>query len=181
MANRTRPSLASGLLASLLLVVAANFAEAQDTTLRAQLFAEADRAMTVANDAHASILAPASYEQAAEHYRNAESGLARGRNLDTIRRELAAAVDSFTQAAEATELARVSLGEAIAARDDAEMAEAARFASAQWREAEVEFADAARRLEGGNLNRAQRTAEEARQKFRAAELMAIEANYLSGA
>lgn len=158
-----------------------SISHAQETALRAQLFAEADEAMRLANEALANVLAPASYGEAAEQYRAAESDLARGRNLENIRRELADATRLFAQATEATMLARLSLGEAIAAREDAEMAEAARFASEKWRDAEVEFADAARRLEDGNINRARRLAEEARLQYRDAELLAIEANYLSGA
>lgn len=156
-------------------------ASAQDATLREQLFAEADRAMKAANESLAHVLAPASYEQATESYRAAEADLDRGRNLDSIRRELAEAVDYFERATEATKLARVSLRDAIAAREDAEMAEAPRFAAAEWSDAELEFADAARRLEDGNLNRAQRVADDARRQYREAELTAIEANYLSGA
>lgn len=159
----------------------ASLATAQDTTLRAQLFAQADAAKAAADAALAGVLAPASYAEASEHYDSAQSALERGRNLEGIRADLAAAVQYFNRAAEATTLARVSLRDAIAARDDADMAEASKFAAAKWHEAESEFADAARRLEDGNLNRAQRTADGARQLYREAELVAIETNYLDGA
>lgn len=163
------------------LVILAGAAAGQEATLRARLFVEADRAMAEADRSLAAVLAPSSYEQAVEHYRSAAADLERGRNLDSIRRDLAAATDLFIRASDATAIARVSLGDAIAAREDAEMAEAPRFASEQWHSAELEFADAARRLEDGNLNRAKRTAEAAREQYRAAELNAIEANYLTGA
>lgn len=170
-----------GWICGVLLMSVFSGAIAQDDALRAQLFAQADAAMAVANEALAHILAPANYEQAAESYREAEADLARGRNLDGIRRELAAAVDYFTRATEATTLARVSLGDAIGAREDAQTAEAAKFAAGPWREAEVQFAEAARRLEDGNINRARRSADEAEELYREAELVAIENNYLSGA
>jgi OmpA-OmpF porin, OOP family len=166
---------------SMLAILFTSSAMPQDSQLRTQLFGDADRAMAEANDALAHILAPASYEQATEHYRAAESALDRGRDLESIRRDLVDAVRFFQQATEATTLTAVSLRDAIAAREDAEMAEAPRFAATQWREAELEFADAARRLEDGNLTRAQRTAEGAESQYRDAELVAIEANYLSGA
>lgn len=41
--------------------------------------------------------------------------------------------------------------------------------------------EAPRRLEAGNINRARRAADDASEQYRAAELLAIEANYLSGA
>lgn len=166
---------------SVLWAVLATNTIAQETGLRTQLFADADRAMSEANEAQAHILAPASYEQAAERYRAAESALDRGRDLVGIQRDLAEATTYFQQATEATTLARVSLRDAVAAREDAQMAEAPRFAATQWRDAEIEFAEAARRLEDGNLTRAQRIAEGAESRYRDAELVAIEANYLSGA
>ena len=156
-------------------------AHAQNDSLRAQLFAEADAAMEEADAALANVLAPTSYGEAAERYANAASDLERGRNLDTIRRELAEAIQYFHRAVEATAVTRVSLQDAIAARDDAQMAEAPKFAADAWSEAEGEFADAAARIEAGNLTRAQRIAEDARGLYRTAELAAIEANYLSGA
>lgn len=151
----------------------------QQAELRAQLFAAADAAMAVANDAQASVLAPASYEQAAQRYRRAEENLSRGRALDDIRADLAEAVGLFQQATERTELARVGLSEAYQARQDALAADAPTYAESNWRDAEVTFADAVRRLEAGNMNRDR--GREAEQEYREAELTAIENNYLSGA
>ena len=153
----------------------------QDQALREQLFADADAAMAAANEAEANILAPISYESAAKHYRDADEDLKRGRSLEGIREDLADAVKYFNQATESTKLTRVTLRDAIAARNDAGEAEAAEFASDLWRDAEQQFAEAARRLEDGNLNRARRAAESAEEDYRQAELKAIENNYLSGA
>jgi outer membrane protein OmpA-like peptidoglycan-associated protein len=149
--------------------------------IRAQLFADVDRAMALANEAQAAVLAPASYERAADLYRRADENLTRGRSLEDIRRDLAEATGLFAQAAERTELARVSLSDSYQARQDALEADASTYASEQWREAEVTFADAVRRLEAGNMNRARNIAGDAEEQYRAAELMAIENNYLSGA
>jgi len=177
MFTHTRPSWIVGVLLSLSL----SAPMAQESALRAQLFAAADQAMAAANEALANILAPESYEVAADNYRSAEADLARGRSLDGIRSQLAEATEYFNRATKATELARVTFGDSIAAREDAETAEASKYASDDWREAEVAFADAARRLEDGNINRARRASDEARELYRAAELVAIESNYLSGA
>lgn len=168
----------AGVAMTLLLSMAA---AAEDPKLRSQLFGAADRALAEANTAQANVLAPTSYALGARHYRDAEQALARGGNLEDIRSDLREAVASFAKATEHTSLARVTLGETIAARNDAEVADSAQFAGEQWRAAELEFADAARRLESGNINRARRIAEEARELYRTAELAAIEANYLSGA
>ncbi len=158
-----------------------SLASAQQAGLRDQLFAEADRAMAAANEALANVLAPSSYEEAADHYRSADTNLSRGRSLEGIRSDLEDAVAYFNEAIESAAVARVSLGAAISARDDAAEADAATYAPEEWRDAEVTFASAARRLEGGNLNRARREAAEAEEEYRAAELIAIDTNYLSGA
>jgi outer membrane protein OmpA-like peptidoglycan-associated protein len=177
MIRRSSSALIVGLLVSFCL----SLANAQETALRAQIFDAADRAMASANEARANILAPTNYEQAAEHYRAADADFTRGRNLDRIRDDLAEAILYFNRAITAAALAQISITDAIAARDDAETAEAARFADEQWRAAELEFADAARRLEAGNLGRSRRAADAALQLYRDAELVAIEENYLSGA
>ncbi|MEQ8860743.1 MAG: OmpA family protein [Pseudomonadales bacterium] len=178
MLNRVQARWIAGVVMTLLVSVAG---AAEDATLRAQLFGAADQALAEANAANANILAPTSYALGARHYRDAEQALARGGNLEDIRGDLAEAAANFAKASKHTTLAQVTLGETIAARNDAEVADSAQFASEQWRAAEVEFADAARRLEAGNINRAQRIAEDARELYRTAELAAIEANYLSGA
>lgn len=153
----------------------------QDPVLREQLFARADRAMLAANEAQANVLAPISYERAARFYRDAESALARGRRIDGIRADLSEAVSQFDVAVNAANVARITLGEAYAARDDAMAAEAPTYAERQWREAEETFSSAARRLEDATLSRAQRLGNEAEEQFRGAEMIAIETNYLSSA
>jgi OOP family OmpA-OmpF porin len=154
---------------------------AQDEALRTQLFGEADRVMAAANAELAHVLAPVSYSEAARYYRDAQEKFERGRRVDSIRSDLAKAVAAFSDAIEAAGLARVTMQTALAAREDAEAADAATYAGDQWREAEEQFATAARRLQQGSLNRARDDAEEAEQEFREAELVAIENNYLSGA
>jgi OmpA-OmpF porin, OOP family len=151
------------------------------TELRGQLFVEADRAMAAANAELANVLAPDSYEEAARFYRQAESDLDRGRSLEGIRSSLSSAVAQFNKSIEAAKVARVTLRDALAARDDAAEADAATYADKLWQQAEVTFATGARRLEDGNMNRARRDAKDAEEQYRQAELAAIENNYLSGA
>jgi outer membrane protein OmpA-like peptidoglycan-associated protein len=154
-------------------------AVAQDVTLRAQLFSQADEANSAAIEAKADVLAPASYAEASSLYRRADQNLTRGRSIQDIREDLAEATRLFLQARERAGVARVTLTPAIEARDDALGAEAPGFSAELWSEAEETFRDAATRLENGNLNRARNTAAEAEQEFRAAELDAIEVNYFA--
>ncbi len=147
--------------------------------LRAQLFGEADAAMQAAGEVNASILAPTSYQQAADYYRRADQALSRGRSLDDIQADLVEAVRYFKQATERTEIARVGLLSAYQARSDAEEAKASIYAMDLWREAEDTFENAVRRLESGNMNRARSTGADAEALYREAELGAIENNYFS--
>ncbi len=165
-------SLAVTLLGSIALSAPA---AAQD--LRADLFSTADSFRDAAIEARADVLAPDSFEDAQKLYDRAEDHLERGRDIESIQEDLADAVESFKAAIEATKLAKVTLADAIGARDDAETAEAARYAAELWEKAEQRFGEAARSLEGGNVNRAKKRAEEAVPLFRDAELNAIKSNF----
>jgi outer membrane protein OmpA-like peptidoglycan-associated protein len=151
--------------------------QAQD--LRSTLFAGADQALEAAQAANAPLLAPRSYGEGFEAYTAAEQDLARGRNIDRIRSRLVAAIDSLREAAEAAEIATITLAPLIKTRDDAVNANADSFALELWSEAENIFNNAARRLESGDIRGARSRAEQAERLYRDAELTAIKAQYLS--
>ncbi len=169
------------LLAAILLGATGPYAEwaaAQQPELRQSLFAETDSALAAAREARAAILAPRAFEEGMKRYEDAEEDFQRGRNLEDIRTKLSEARSYFERALEATRLANVTLATALAARDDAEAAEAPRYVEELWRRGEGKFRDAARELEGGDVNDARERADEAESLFRQAELEAIKANYL---
>ncbi len=152
-------------------------AAAQD--VRTTLFAEADAARTAAVDADAPMLAPNTFGKGIEAYAAAESDLERGRSMERIRSRLGEAARAFKQAAEAAEIAKISLASLIKTRGDAVNASAETFAADQWRRAEESFTGAMRRLEAGDLRGARSRAEDAEALYRDAELTAIKAQYLS--
>ena len=77
--------------------------------LRSTLFEAADEALEVARAANAALLAPRAFEDGLDAYTDAEASLERGRNIDRIRNQLAEAVASFQEAAEAAEIANSAL------------------------------------------------------------------------
>ncbi len=162
---------------ALLLQISAAYAEVS-SDVRATLFREATEALAAANAVKASIFAPVAYSEGAEHYRDAEEKIAAGGSIESIQRALAEATANFTGAVAATEVAQVTLASAIAARNDAQNAEASQYAQESWMTAEQSFASAAQRLEQGSVKSAQRIGEQARERYRDAELVAIKANYL---
>jgi outer membrane protein OmpA-like peptidoglycan-associated protein len=162
---------------ALSLGLSASGAVAQED-LRATLFAQTDEALIAANEARANVLAPKNYAEAAEHYRAAEDKLKRGGSIESIKKDLDDAAKALRKAVEATRLAGVTLAAAIQARNDAEEAEAKTYAADEWESAEEKFASAAMRLEDGYINSARTRASDAEERYRAAELAAIKANYL---
>ena len=147
--------------------------------VRGSLFMEADNVMETARTAKADLLAPKSYSRAMTYYREAETKLDRGKNLDDIRKDLSEAVRSFRASIEAAKLAEVTLSAGIQARADAEKAQAVSYAPVTWQEAERKFAEAARRLEDGDMNGSKSRVTEATSMFRNAELEAIKGNLLN--
>ena len=147
--------------------------------IKASLFKQADKALKEAKEVQADVLAPKNYSEALEYYQDAEKEFQKGKNLEAIRKKLAASVKYFNKAAEATKLAEVTLANSIKARSDAKQAGAPEFASTDWGKAEEKFLDASRKLEDGNVKTAQKRSGEAEPLFRKAELEAIKVNYLN--
>ena len=175
---RTARRTVASTIVVLLSLVHAQTAPAQQQDLRGMLFGQVDSMVAAAEQARADVLAPYAYEEGMKRYREAEQDLERGRNIEGIRSKLRAASQYFTQALEATKLADVTLATALAARDDAEAAEAPASAPKLWNEGAEKFREGAIRLERGDVNDARRRAEEAQDLFREAELEAIKVNYL---
>jgi OOP family OmpA-OmpF porin len=166
------------LTAWLLATLAAAPTHAQQD-LRSTLFADADRALEAARAKDAELLAPATFGRALEEYMAADGDLAKGRNLERIKSTLATAIKGFNDAAQAAEIANVTLAAVIKTRDDATKANASTFATDLWNDAAEAFDSAARRLETGDIRGARSRADQAEGLYRDAELTAIKAQYLS--
>ena len=151
---------------------------AQDE-LRSTFFKDADAAKEAADAVEAEWLAPRSYERGMKEYRDAESALERGRNIDSVRSNAAEARNHFKSAANAAGLARTALAQALKSRQDAANAKAPELSAELWAQAQRKFSDAIRYLEAGNLKSAKRREIEATGLYRDAELVAIKAQYLS--
>lgn len=153
--------------------------EAALTSMREPLFKTTDEARSRADAADAALLAPTTYAQAKEDYDRADTTFERAGSVDSIRRYLSRAETAFNKATEAAELAATALDGAIQARRDALEADAPAFDAGAWDDGEADFAEATRRLERGSIKQAERYAGKAEAAYRAGELTAIKANYLS--
>jgi len=147
--------------------------------IKASLFNDAEKIMQEAKEVKANILSPKNYSEAMKYYQEADKEFQKGKNLEDIRNKLRASVSWFKKAIEATKLAELTLANSIKARSNAEQAGASEFSSKTWDEAEAKFNEAARELEGGDVNNAKKKSGEAETIYRQAELEAIKVNYLN--
>jgi OOP family OmpA-OmpF porin len=151
---------------------------AQDE-LRKTFFKEVDAALAAANEANAELLSPDNYLDGSKDYEAAETGLAKGRNIEYVRGKAAAAEDHFNAATKAADLATTVLSQVLKSRQDAANATAPELSPDIWVKAQREFGYAIRSLERGDLKRARRQDIEATSLYRDAELIAIKAQYLT--
>ncbi|MCH7898884.1 MAG: hypothetical protein IIC62_06015, partial [Proteobacteria bacterium] len=93
-------------------------AVAQDE-LRATFFKNADIAKAAAEAANAELLAPRSFGRGMKEYRDAETALSRGRNIELVRSNAADAARFFDTATEAAQLAATALTQVMKSRQDA--------------------------------------------------------------
>ena len=143
--------------------------------IRDQIFGETDAVKKQADDLNASMLAPESYAAGRELYVSASDTMAKGRDLDSVREDLAEAKTYFARSVEASKLAQTTFTTALAARSAAEKAEAAKYAERDWLRAEEALTAAAETLEGGNLNKAVGDSKDAEERYRRTETNAIAA------
>ncbi len=179
--TRTITTLKRSVVGLVLLFLATAAGAADSAAMRASLFSEADRVYNAAKSARADILAPQSYIAATKAYDKAEQRLNRGQSIERIRRDLDKAVAHFKTAVEATRLAEVTFTKVLKARSNARAAQADSHTPEDWKKAEAQFATAARALEDGSVNKAQKYAAIAESTYLDAELSSIKVNYLSEA
>jgi len=143
------------------------------------IFEETKKVFNSAKEAQADILAPNNYSEALRYYREALEKKQRNVSDPEIQKTLKASLAYLKIALEATKLAEVSFNSVIKSRADALSSDAPDFAEVTWEKAEKKFEEAARDLEGGDVNKGKKKGAEANGLYRQAELEAIKANYLS--
>jgi OmpA-OmpF porin, OOP family len=147
--------------------------------LRAQLFGEADRALKEAQERHADVYAPTSFTRGMEAYNEAEDYFKRGKPIDKIQERLTEALSAFSKSIQASELGEKTFPETMAARTDAQKADAPKLYPDLWNDAEKLFRSGASDLEDGDLRSARKEASEAQTIYRKAELESIKAKFLN--
>lgn len=166
-------------LALLVLTSGSGVIAAQDQELRNTLFAEADAALAIAKREMTFLISPESFEKGYRLYLQAEENLSKGRNLTSIQRDLAMAIEYLEKSLEASKLGQVTFATVLKAREDAYKANSLKYAEDLWKKAEKKFVDAGLQLEDGDVKDAQKIGAQAEQLYRSAELDAIKGSYLN--
>jgi hypothetical protein len=161
------------LIASLLLSGMA-IAQSQQG-IRDQIFGETDVVKKQADELNAKMLAPEAYAEGLELYNSAGETLAKGKDLERVRRDVGEAKGHFARSVEAAKLAHVTFANALSARAGAQKVEADRLVAKDWNRAEQSLLAAAETLESGNLKKAGDSAIDAEKAYRAVEAKAIHA------
>lgn len=164
--------------ALIILALGVGNAVAQDE-LRKTFFKDVDAALVAADEANSQLLSPKNYADGKKDYDAAEVGLARGRNIEYVRKKAAAAHVSFAAATKSAQLAKTVLSQVLKSRQDAANAKAPDLSPDLWDKAQRKFGTAIRALERGDLKRAKHEDIAATSLYRDAELVAIKAQYLS--
>jgi OmpA-OmpF porin, OOP family len=165
-------------IALTVLALGISIAVAQDE-LRRTFFKEVDATLAAADEANAQLLSPTNYEDGMKNYKAAETGLAKGRNIEYVRKKVAAAEVDLSASIKAAELAKTVLSQVLKSRQDAANAKAPELSRDLWDKAQRKFGTAIRALERGDLKRAKHEDIAATSLYRDAELVAIKAQYLS--
>ncbi len=167
---------------SLLLLVSFGTAPAfAQPDLRAQLFGDAEKALQLARDKQADVYAPKSFSKGLEAYNEADDYFKKGKTIDKIQDRLNEAITWLGRSTEAAKLGEKTFSTTMAARTDAQKADAPLLYTEIWRNGEESFRNAAIELEDGSLSDARKLAGEAEGLYRKAELEAIRAKYLTPA
>ena len=168
----------AGVAAAAFFSLLMSVAIAQD--IRSTLFKGTDALMQQANDARADLLSPDNYADAQSAYAKAEKEVNNGR-ADRAEKELAKVDEALNKALAASELAVVTFEDSLKVRELAVNANAEKYEPDLWASAEKQFADAATRLEAGNVKNARKSADKATQAYDDAELAAIKTAILGNA
>lgn len=145
------------------------------------LLREARSAKEKSDSLNAALFSPIAYGKGHKLLKSAQDKQTRKKSTASITRSLSLALEQFDRANKTTQTALKLFDNAIQARNDAQAAEAGKYAPSEWATAEKNFNVAIKRLETGKIDTAKLKSSAAQTAYRSAELAAIKNNYLAGA
>jgi len=153
----------------ILMISSASFAQdAKDS-----IFGDVQKKIDDARDQGAELLSPEFYKNAVESFQEANQLYLNNESTRDVREKLTEADRNCTRAMEVVNLAKITLKEAMIAREDALKVQADQLAAELYEEGKNKFYAAATEVEGGDLEDARDKGSESEEFFRKAELKAI--------
>ena len=150
----------------------------QNDQLAQQILGKTQEKLGQARTAQADILSPDVFARAFKKFNEAKEDLKRGRSLADINSKVSAVNTDLDAAMNTAKVGKVALATALQARDDALNINAPQYAPEKYLAADKAFLDAARQLEGGDMNGAKKKGAEAERLMREAELQAIKGSII---
>ena len=150
-------------------------------TGKESIFGDVKKQIEEAKEANAEILSPEFYSKAVQNFKTAEEYYTNNKSTRDIREKLTEASRYCSRALEVVKVGKLTLKDAMRAREDALKVEANKYATELFKEGSEIFRDAATEVEDGDLDDARDKGSEAEQLFRKAELKAIKDKLLNDA
>jgi OOP family OmpA-OmpF porin len=142
-------------------------------TAKESIFGDIEKLLNDAKAEGAEYLSPENYSKAVERFKQADKDYMNNKSTRDVRNKLLESREYCNRALEAVNLAKITLKVSIKAREDAQTAEADKFARELYQEADEKFTRAVREIENGDIEDARETGSEAEVLYRKAELKAI--------
>ena len=138
-------------------------------------------AVVQARSQNLHLSSPSAFRDASEYLKDAQERLKKGDKISDIQRAVQRGQKRLADAKKFTDIGRVILKDAFAARNAALEARAPEFSKDQWNDGEEALRSAGEEVEKGDQNDAREDAKEAQNYYRKAELDAIRVNLLGTA
>lgn len=127
-----------------------------------------------AKEQNLHLISPLYFSRAQEKLAEAQTRYKQGGRIEEIRKSLDQSTTHLNKAMQFHQVGKVVLDDAINTRQNAYEAQAHTMANGTWTSAEKKLYDAGRKIENGDHNTARKLAAEAKNRYDAAELEAIQ-------
>lgn len=145
------------------------------------LFSDVEKSINEAREQGAEMLSPEFFSRAIQNFKEAKEADINNESTRDIREKLTEAQKYCNRAMEVVNLGKITLKEAIKAREDAIYVEANKYAKDLFNEAQEKFDDATAEVEDGDLQGARDKGSEAEALYRRSELKSIKDKLLGDA
>jgi OOP family OmpA-OmpF porin len=150
-------------------------------TGKESIFADVEKMLLDAKDQGAELLAPTYFNKAMDSFKEANDMYVKNKSTRDIKAKLDEAQKNCSRSLEVVKLGKITLKDAMQAREDALSADAKLYADELFMQGEKQFKSATREVEKDDLEDARDVGSKAEEYYRSAELKAIKDKMLTEA